>query len=307
MPKFSIAKSIVINDSPENVFKTARDFKKWPIWSPWLIAEPDCEVNYSADGTSYNWDGRIVGSGEMTVTGEEASKSIDYQLMFLKPWKSESQVRLLFKPTDKGTEVTWTMDGSLPFFMFWMKKSMIAMIGMDYDRGLKMLKAVVETGANPSKLEFHGEGSQPACHYVGVSTECTISEIGPQVGRDFRKLMDWLKETHTEPSGPPFTIDHRFDMVTQITQYTACFPVESPPSSPPEGFVSGERPQSPTYAIKHTGPYHFLGNAWASGMFRARSKVFAQNKKIDPFEIYENNPEETPENELITVVHFPTK
>lgn len=307
MPKFSVEKSIIIEDSPQNVFNIVRDFKKWPIWSPWLIAEPDCQVNYSDDGRRYNWDGKIVGSGEMRVIEEDETDSIDFQLLFLKPWKSESKVRFQFTPTDDGTKATWTMQGSLPFFMFWMKKSMTALIGMDYERGLKMLKAVIENGTNPSKLEFIGKGSQAACHYIGIVTECTMDELGNNTERDYRKLMDWFKETNTEPASAPFTINHRFDMVTQVTQYTACFPIENPPRSTPEGFVIGERPASSTYAIKHTGPYQYLGNAWASGMFRARSKVFTQNKRIEPFEVYENNPHETAENDLITIVHLPAK
>ena len=39
----------------------------------------------------------------------------------------------------------------------------------------------------------------------------------------------------------------------------------------------------------------------------ARAKAFALNKKIHPFEIYENDPASTEENELVTVAHFPAK
>ena len=31
------------------------------------------------------------------------------------------------------------------------------------------------------------------------------------------------------------------------------------------------------------------------------------NKRVDPFEIYVNNPGETPEKELVTEVHFPIR
>ncbi len=81
--------------------------------------------------------------------------------------------------------------------------------------------------------------------------------------------------------------------------------VESAPESLPEGFVAGEFPACEAYEVTHSGPYRHLGNAWSSGMMHARAKVFKQSKKIHPFETYGNNPETTPENELITNVYFP--
>ena len=61
------------------------------------------------------------------------------------------------------------------------------------------------------------------------------------------------------------------------------------------------------YRIKHTGPYRYLGNAWASGIMHARNTQFRQNRAVHPFEIYENDPAEVPEGDLVTVVHFPAK
>lgn len=42
-------------------------------------------------------------------------------------------------------------------------------------------------------------------------------------------------------------------------------------------------------------------------MLRARGKVFRQNKKMGPFEVYENNPEGIDEKDIKTSVHFPVK
>ncbi len=131
MPRFSVLKSIFIEAPVERVHATVRDFRQWPAWSPWLIAEPDSRIAYPADGKGYTWEGKITGSGGMLVTGEDAPRSIDCQLTFLKPWKSVNTVRFTFADRDGGTEVTWTMEGSLPFFMFWMKPMMSGYIGAD--------------------------------------------------------------------------------------------------------------------------------------------------------------------------------
>jgi predicted transcriptional regulator YdeE len=96
-------------------------------------------------------------------------------------------------------------------------------------------------------------------------------------------------------------------MVKSLTEYTSGFPVENVPSTIPEGFISGEAPSCEVYSIEHTGPYRHLGNAWSSGYMHMRTKLFRQNKKIAPFEIYGNEPQNVSENDLITTVHFPVK
>lgn len=45
------------------------------------------------------------------------------------------------------------MDGKLPYFMFFMVKMMKNWIGMDYERGLAMLKEFIETGEVISRVE----------------------------------------------------------------------------------------------------------------------------------------------------------
>jgi predicted transcriptional regulator YdeE len=307
MPVFRVEKSVLISAPVEKVYEVVRDFKQWVPWSPWVIAEPDCPLTYAEDGKSYSWDGKIIGAGEMTLLEEDAPGAMRYRLKFLRPWKSESAVSFTFVAKEEGTEVTWSMDGSLPFFMFWMKSMMTTFVGMDYERGLNMLKDYVETGAVPSALAFPGTTPFGGCRYVGVETECKIAEIGPAMERDFTKMRSWLDESGTVPVGLPFSIYRRWDVVKGKCAYAIGFPVDEAPRDLPGGFVMEEAPACEAYVVRHTGAYRHLGNAWSAGYMHARSKVFAQNKKIFPFEIYENNPEDVAEADLVTVVHFPVR
>lgn len=307
MPKFNVSKSIFIEAPVNQVYTLVRDFRQWPAWSPWLIAEPDSRMDYSADGKSYMWEGKITGSGEMVITGENPPQSIDYQLTFLKPWKSVNSARFLFSEKNGGTEVTWTMEGSLPFFMFWMKSMMSGFIGADYQRGLMMLKALLETGSVPSKLDFTGEKSFPGFRYVGVKTRCPIPDLAANMQRDMGKLKAWLGKSGHPPSGSPFSICHKWDLVKGTANYTLAFPFDAAPSDFPDDFVSGAIPACKVYQVRHTGPYRFLGNAWAAGVMHGRAKVYTADGKTDAFEIYENDPATVPENELVTVLHFPMK
>ena len=112
MPKFHVRKSILIAAPVERVYASVRDFRQWPAWSPWLICEPDSHMDYSADGKSYAWNGRITGSGEMAVTSEQAPRSINYQLTFMKPWKSLNYAGFAFTDRNGTTEVTITLNSA---------------------------------------------------------------------------------------------------------------------------------------------------------------------------------------------------
>ena len=307
MPKFTVKKSILINAPLEKVYASVRDLRQWTKWSPWLIVEPECESTYTDDGKTCGWDGRIIGSGEMEITSEEANQSIDYQLRFLKPWKSISSANFSFSQKEGQVEAIWTMHGSVPFFMFFMKSMMSAFVGMDFERGLKMLKDYMETGSVPCDLEFIGQQKFSGFQYVGIATRCPFSAMNECMERDFKKLLSWLKESGSQPSAVPFSIYRKWNVVKEIAEYTLGFPLASVPSNVPDGFVVGEMPSCEVYSIKHTGPFRHLSNAWSSGMFRARAKVFRQCKKITPFETYETNPEDIPELETVTIVHFPLK
>lgn len=304
MPAMNVNRSVVIDASPEKIFPFLNDFNHWPSWSPWLIMEPGVKVTVSDDTKYYEWEGNRVGSGNMTVLTEDEDKSINYDLTFLKPWKSTAKVGFVLSPEGNSTKVTWTMDSSLPFFMFWMKKSMEAYVGMDYVRGLVMLKDLVEKGEVHSKLEFSGENDFKGTKYIGIKTSCNIKDVGDQMKADFGKIHDYVQEHQDILTGNAYSIYHEWDMVKQKTIYTGCMGVNSIPDDLPAGFISGEIPATRTYTLRHIGSYPHLGNAWSTLYTMQRGKEFKLKKGIHPFEHYVSNPMETDEKDLVTDVYF---
>ena len=305
MPKINLTRSITINRPADQIFSKLNDFNAWPAWSPWLMMEPEATVDVAEDAKYYSWEGKRVGSGNMKVLTEEQNQSISYDLNFLKPWKSSAKTKFDLKSNGDSTEVSWTMDSSLPFFMFWMKKMMIAFISMDYDRGLKLLKDLVEDGEVHSKLEFKGISSYEGCNYIGIKTDTTIDDMGPSMEKVFGELHDFFKDKEGIIEGQPFTIYHKWDMVNNKVAFTSAFPVKETPNDLPSHFTSGRLPQTNVYSLAHTGPYDHLGNAWSTLYTMQRNKEFKLNKKVDPFEVYVNMPGETPDNQLVTVINFP--
>lgn len=304
MPKLHLSKSTIINAPVEQVYERISNLSHWSAWSPWLITEPEATVTVADDHKSYSWEGKRVGSGNMKVTSEQTNQSVDYDLTFLTPWKSHADVRFEVKPKDGSTEVTWFMDSSLPFFMFWMKKMMIALIGMDYERGLALLKDYVEDGKVHSQLEFKGEGNYPGCTYIALKRETTVAAVGTDMEADFSKLWEAVGDQKELIAGEAFSIYHKWDLVKGKVSYTSGIPVSRIPESLAPDMITGELPQMKTYTLRHIGPYLHLGNAWTTIQMMLRGKEFKAVKGAHPFETYVNSPSEVPQNELITDIHF---
>lgn len=306
MPKMHINRSIVVKAPIDKIYASLLDFNQWTIWSPWLIMNRETKVTVAEDGQSYEWDGARVGSGNMSILSQEENKSIDYNLTFLTPWKSTAEVRFELKEEGDQVSVTWLMDSSLPFFMFWMKKMMVALVGMDYQRGLNMLKEYLEEGEVYSKLQFNGESTFQGCKYIGIKTSCSMSDMGDKMMGDFGKLGE-LIEKERLTAGKSFSIYHKWEMVKQQVDYTGGWEVEEIPENLPEGIFGGELPTTKVYTLRHVGAYQHLGNAWSTLYSMQRGKEFKHSKKVHPFEVYVNNPQETAEKDLITDISFAVK
>lgn len=307
MPKMNVVRSITIDTDASTVFSKLNDFNHWPTWSPWLIMEPGVDVTVSDDAKYYEWKGNRVGEGNMKITGEVENEKIDYDLTFLKPWKSEAKVSFLMNKSGNGTEVTWTMDSSLPLFMFWMKKMMEGFIGMDYERGLNLLKDYVEKGEVESKLEFMGVQPFPGTKYVGIKTTCSMAEIGEKMSNDFGALEQHLETLSEVEITGSYSIYHKWDVKKKLVIYTACFGVNKHPDTLPAGIFNDEIPATNVHVVRHIGRYDHLGGAWGAQMNMQRGKEFKMKRGIDPFERYHNKPGDVPDKELVADICFAAK
>ena len=306
---FTVKKSISMDRPVEEVYKLVADFSTWPIWSPWLCQEPDCEVTIAgtpgAVGHKQEWNGAFIGAGNMTLSKASANESLDYDLFFLKPWKTRSKVLFQFAADGQGTLVTWWMHGSLPIFMFFMKKMMDAFVGGDYKRGLTMMKEHLETGTVPTQTKVVGADSRSAFHYVGRKRSCATEEIGPAMTEDLTALESAHKDGKLPAPSAIISIYHKFDMVKGQCDYTSAYLYDEA-VNPPEGFESGSVPPHRALQVNHKGAYRHLGNGWAAAMGCARG-LHKLNKRVPMYEVYGNNPNEVAETETLVDIYVPVK
>ncbi len=310
MPKFQISRSITIRATPKQVYERLVDFRQWVRWSPWLIADPECQLEFAEDGGSYRWDGKIVGSGEVRRGKAIASQSIQCDLIFHKPFPARNQTGFELRPDSSApqcTEVTWTLTGSLPFFMFWMKRNMETFVGDDFERGLVQLKDLVETGQRNFEIVIQGIKAVPGFTWLGIRTCCGKAEMGFKISQDHFTLKSWMIHNGVKAAGAPIAIYNKWNIQKRQFDYTAAVQVETIPSTLPSGFLVGTVPAMQAYCIHMAGSYRFLPNAWVCGVMHERAKRYVKSKQHPPFEQFENRPDLVDDTKLQVHLYFPCK
>lgn len=310
MLTYHVERSRVIHQSKSIIHAILTDFHEMQKWSPWLIIEPDATVTFSdlqGDvGASQTWQGELVGAGSMELT-EVHDALLVYRLQFLKPFRSQSKVTFELHEEDEGvTKVSWNMYGRMPWYLFFMTKMMKTYIGMDYERGLSMLKEYAETGKIASALELMGVGELDEIHYMGIENSSRLKEIGKVMGKDFETLGQYIN-THRFPEETQvFSIYRTFDFKNDTSSFVSCVSIDKD-YAVPEPFIRGKVARSGVLNVRHIGKYDHLGNAWSLAMNHVRHYKMRLCKKPFGYEFYLNSPMDTPAEALITEVMLPLK
>ncbi len=307
--KFEVSKDIVIDAPIADVRALVEDFNHWNSWSPWTVVEPTCLVEVSGEakelGHSMFWNGSVIGSGKNTLI-RYSSERLDYALEFLKPWKSKANVSFVFEERDNKTKVTWLMDSNMPIFMFFMIKTMKNLIGMDYDRGLRMIKEIAEKGTLKSETIDNGVIEYQGFTYVGIQRTVAVADMPALMSKDFERLVDDIVSKGGRGAKHWLTIYPKFDVKNMRATYIAAVSDEDLQSLKLDpSYVQGEIASGKTLEILHNGAYDFIGNAWSMGMMKLRAKKI--KGRGAPFEQYWNSPTEVQPDDLRSSVLFPIK
>ena len=309
MPAYHVQRSIVIEKPIKEVRDSLKNFKEWPRWSPWLIMEPDATVTYSDRqgqvGATYGWSGVLVGAGGMELM-DVHDDVLKMQIHFVKPFKSQADVGFNLENQGESTKVTWYMDGYLPFFLFWMTGKMKTYIGMDYERGLLMLKEYLETASVASYVHIEGTFPMKEQKYIGIPRTCRLKELGVVMKKDFEDLYTFMETHNISMDRVPFSIYNTFDMFKGESSYIACIPVDEEVQIESR-WVRGNIEAGKALKTMHKGRYLHLGNGWMTAISFARMKKMKMQKSPVGYEFYLNNPYDTPEEELVTEIFIPLR
>ena len=303
--------TVEINKSPEVVYKIISDLRQWNTWSPWIQCEPTTKTELTGQPQEtnqvQNWDGEVIGSGEMSVIGLQKNKSVSMQLEFFKPFTSTAAVQFTIESASPNVStVSWVVDSNLPFFMFFFKKTMLAYMNNDLARGLRMLKEYAETGKVVSKSIYQGEQTLTAFQVIGKRTSCKIADLSTSMQSDFRGLNNYTSLL-PKPTGA-MAIYHKFDIPSGLCEYTAgvTFAADKDIATP-SGLSTEKYPDHRALVVDYYGPYRNLGNPWGMMMSYQRGKKKKLIKNYPMYEKYITMPDERPENEIHTQLIAPIK
>lgn len=306
---YHVEKTIVIHAPKEKVIPYIQDFHKWMLWSPWNILEPECPVEMSGNigetGYTMCWDGSIIGSGK-NILKHIDERGYHYDLEFIKPFRSHAKTSVLVVEEHGNTKVTWTMDSSLPFFMFFMVTMMKNWIGMDYERGLQMLKEIVEKGSIQAKTTNNGIIEKKGFSYIGIQRTVDMQDLASAMSKDFETIVTDVIKKRGKGAEHWICVYPKINMRTMQFTYIAAISDEQLQDVDlgPQ-YIKGNIADGKALEIKHVGSYQFLGNAWSMGMMYMRAKKHTGAGK--PYEQYWNSPQETKPEDLQTSIFFPVK
>lgn len=310
MAGYGIARTIEIECTPEVAYDAVVDYQMWTIWSPWLIADPQATVmaypNSSVVGAKYAWDGPVVGAGEMEHKLLIPGKRIEDELRFFRPFKSVSLTNFSFVPSPVGTKVTWDMTGKLPWFLFWMVPTIKTLIAMDYQRGLTMLRDLIETKRIPSKCIVHGQKDVGPIRMAGVCGHCSVFDVSPAMERTFANAKAEFERLEIPTDGDMISVYTKFRASTGQFDYICGWTIPPSQRVPNSALKVWSLAANQAFQVDHLGSHRHLGNAWSVANQLVRKQKLKQTRG-GTFEIYRTTPPETPENELLTEIYLPLR
>jgi len=166
--------------------------------------------------------------------------------------------------------------------------------------------ATIGTDKKSVHTVVEGVVDVPASLYAGKTYNTNLSDISESIGAAFPEVFKAVTDAEAEINGVPFSIYNKMDIVKKNCNYTAAIPVAASVNVG-QGVQCSDRPACKAFKLVHTGAYRHLGNGWSTGMSDMRHAKMKMDKSNPPFELYVNDPENTPEESLVTEIYMPVR
>jgi len=309
LPKtYKVDRSVTIKARPELVYDITSNFNKWKLWIPWTKAVDSTAVfeligKEGQAGTIWKWNGKVLGSGQMTSTAYTPGQQMDYDLEF-DNGKYKSKGKILIEKNADSCKVTWSDEGDLGYnpISRYFGLFMDRILGPDFVKGLTKLKSVCEARASWPRIE---EKSIPGQIAILIRDSAGPKTYEKVMGKGFGELSAFVKGNKLKIVGHPFAIYVKYDTVTMNGVMDIGFLVENADKG--KGRVRVETlPAHNVVMAYYIGPYDKMGDT-----YRALHQYIKEAELQitgGPCEIYVNDPmSEKDPAKLETDVLFPVK
>ncbi len=310
LPKrYQVKRCITIEQPTDIVYNKIRDLPSWKDWSPWVMHEPEAQLEYSQTpnevGGYYSWNGEMIGSGTLTHIAFSAPSQIQQKIEFIKPFKSTANITWEFNSEAGSCEICWIMDGQLPFLFRFLTQKMTCTIGNDFELGLNMLKGQLEEGASYPTISFDGEVNLDDKSGLHRRFAGEAEEMKQVMGSHFQEMLKEMESDGYTADGVPATIYHKSKPRVNPTWFEIDMfvPVSDAPKE-----KTAKLPGGKYFQVTLLGDYDFLKLAWHSAYANLQMKAYKFDWPRVPFESYENCPTDVDHpNQIKTVIYIPIK
>ena len=306
-----VERSIVIDRPASLIFPMLNSFERFNEWSPWFGLDPAAEYSYSGPssgvGARMQWKGNAaVGSGSQLITDSKPESQIDIDLEFSDIGIAKVGLRL--EPQDKGTRVTWSYTADAGFDLIGRYFGLIVdrFVGADYEKGLVQLKALVESFPNTdiagADIELIDVAARPIL-YVTASSSQDLDAISKAYADAYGLILPLMNAAELVPTGPVLGIDNYWD--DRGYGFDAAIPVARTDIELQAPVQAGQTYAGRAVRVRYVGAYAGLGDAQSKGeAYIAVHKLKAHDRVYTEFV---SDPDDTPEDQLISVVYLPVE
>jgi len=299
--EFAFSRSKVIDAPQAVVFNKVNDYENWPAFSPWMEKEPTAKLVYG-DTTvgkyaNYGWEGEQLGKGKMVTIDADPYDQIEQKIVFLEPFKSESNIDWKFEPVENGTKVTWSMNGKQDF----MTKMFTTFMGSiekntapDFERGLAKLDSVVVADMAKYEITVNGLTDYSGGFYIYTTGSCKISEVATKMDELMSKVGGYAISNNISFAGAPFTNILKWDEENDAAIISYCIPTTSRIITSESDILTGQL--EPFKAVKTTlkGNYEHLSESWDQTMQYIQQNEMKPSENGPMLEVYITDPNKTP-------------
>jgi hypothetical protein len=151
--EYAVVRELTINKPKQEVFDYVKLLKNQNNYSVWATMDPNMKKEYRGiDGTvgfvsAWDSDQKNVGKGEQEIKKIADGDRLDFELRFLKPYKSTDYAYMVTENiSENQTKVKWGFTGKMnyPMNLMLLTMDMDKMLGKDLETGLYNLKTVLE-------------------------------------------------------------------------------------------------------------------------------------------------------------------
>lgn len=298
--------SIVIDAPASAIYKEILDFQSWGNWSVWNQIDSNMVSSYSEQqgevGAWSEWKSNHneVGNGRQEIVVLKENEYVKTKLNF---GFGDNFSEFILEDTDEGVKLTWTFIGAeTPFYFNFMNSLIKPRLAANYEKGLKQLKAYVESKApvveNPMNLEVVEVES---IDVVAIMDSTDAESIGSKLQELYTELMIFIEMNEgISQADMPLALYYSYSPEKVVLE--AAIPISGNGES--SGRVQLKKtPAGKTLKGIHYGDYEASGNMHNEIERYATASGMTFNGPC--WEIYANDPATVDSAAVETHIYYP--